>query len=475
MYMNYKPVDGWAADFIPFFWKGEFHLFYLKDFRDIPGHGEGTPWCHLVTQDFIHFTDHGECLARGDADAQDLYVFTGSVINAHSGAEGFHIFYVGHNPHYRNYGRPQQAIMHAVSDDLYTWRKIPEDTFFAPTDVFEPHDWRDPYVFWNDEAEEYWMITAARLRDGPSRRRGCSALCTSKDLKTWKVRGPFYAPDLYFTHECPDLFKMGEWWYLIFSEFSESCVTRYRMARSLSGPWLTPRVDTFDGRAFYAAKTASDGQRRFLFGWNPTREENADFSTWQWGGNLVVHELVQQLDGTLGVCLPGSIASAFSKKFPVHFVSSFKTSISDNSKVRIDAPGSFRCASAGTIPETCLIEARIEFTETTKGFGIMLRTSDDFESGYYVRLEPQHSRLVFDSWPRDGGLPHMIEVERPVVLPHQYPIELSIYVNGSICEVYLNRKVALSTRLYDHSTGEWGVFVTDGCAEFSDISLSVLE
>ena len=61
---------------------------------------------------------------------------------------------------------------------------------------------------------------------------------------------------LYFTHECPDLFRMGEWWYLVFSEFSERCVTRYRMARSLAGPWLAPAEDTFDGRAFYAAKTA---------------------------------------------------------------------------------------------------------------------------------------------------------------------------------------------------------------------------
>ena len=235
MHVNYKPQVGWAADFIPFYWQGEYHLFYLKDFRDPEHYGEGTPWYHLVTRDFVTFVDHGECLARGTLTDQDLYVFTGSVIHA---AGRFHIFYTGHNPHLRQAGKPEQAIMHAVSDDLYAWEKVPEDTFFAPPDDFEPHDWRDPFVFWNEAAGEFWMLLAARLKAGPSRRRGCTGLCTSKDLVTWEVKRPFYAPDLYFTHECPDLFMMGDWWYLLFSEFSDSCVTRYRMARSLSGPWL---------------------------------------------------------------------------------------------------------------------------------------------------------------------------------------------------------------------------------------------
>ena len=253
MHINYKPEDGWAADFIPFYWQGEYHLFYLKDYRDIPNHGEGYSWYHVVTKDFVHFTDYGEVLARGTINEQDLYASTGSVIYA----EGqFHIFYHGQNHYWREAGRPEQAIMHAVSDDLYTWKKIPGHNFGAPLYRFEPHDWRDPFVFWNEEAGQYWMVLAARLKEGPSRRRGCTGLCTSSDLVHWEVKDPFYAPDMYFTHECPDVFRMGDWWYLLFSEFSDACVTRYRMSRSVNGPWITPEVDTFDGRAFYAAKNS---------------------------------------------------------------------------------------------------------------------------------------------------------------------------------------------------------------------------
>jgi sucrose-6-phosphate hydrolase SacC (GH32 family) len=48
--------------------------------------------------------------------------------------------------------------MHAVSDNLINWKKVPEDTFFAPESQYEMNDWRDPFVFFNDEKREYWML-----------------------------------------------------------------------------------------------------------------------------------------------------------------------------------------------------------------------------------------------------------------------------------------------------------------------------
>lgn len=472
MSVFYKPLDGVTGDFIPFFFDNAFHLFYLKDYRDAEKHGEGTPWFQITTQDFVHFADHGEMLKRGSVADQDLYVFTGSAIQA---GGKFHIFYTGHNPHLRRQGKPEQAVMHAVSDDLIHWTKIPADTFFAPQDQYEPHDWRDPFVFWNPDAHEYWMLLAARTKQGPSRRRGCTALCTSTDLSNWQVRSPFWTPALFFTHECPDLFKMGDWWYLIFSEFSERCVTRYRMSRSINGPWLRPQEDTFDGRAFYAAKTASDGNKRYLFGWNPTRTDKKDDSGWQWGGNLVVHEVHQRADGTLSVGLPASVSASFNRQLPVAFTPALGETRIQGTQVGVPASGTFACASAGTLPDCCKIETQISFTPETQGCGLFLRSSDDFEEGYYIRLEPQQNRLVFDRWPRNGDQPFSIGLERPIALSPEKPVHMTILVDGSICEVYLNDEVAMSVRLYDHSQGQWGVFCEEGSAFFTQTSLSAPE
>src|ERR1700730_11420866 len=99
----YRPANAWAADFIPYYRDGKFHLFFLLDWRDRIMHGEGTPWFQITTTDFVNFQELGEMLPRGAHDEQDLYVFTGSVTQ---GEGRYQIFYTGHNPHLRARGKP---------------------------------------------------------------------------------------------------------------------------------------------------------------------------------------------------------------------------------------------------------------------------------------------------------------------------------------------------------------------------------
>ena len=50
-----------------------------------------------------------------------------------------------------------------------------------------------------------------------------------------------------------------------------------------------------------------------MFGWLPTREGETDSGKWQWGGELVVHEMVQRADGTLTVRPPETVLAAFDR------------------------------------------------------------------------------------------------------------------------------------------------------------------
>ena len=44
MALYYEPKEGRCGDFIPFYWQGLWHLFYLK----------GAPWHHVSTPGLIH-------------------------------------------------------------------------------------------------------------------------------------------------------------------------------------------------------------------------------------------------------------------------------------------------------------------------------------------------------------------------------------------------------------------------------------
>ena len=64
------------------------------------------------------------------------------------------------------------------------------------------------------------LIAGREKNNNPINSKGLTLVARSKDLNKWVLdREPFYYPHSYFTHECPDYFKMGDWYYLLFSEF----------------------------------------------------------------------------------------------------------------------------------------------------------------------------------------------------------------------------------------------------------------
>ncbi|MHB9033877.1 MAG: GH32 C-terminal domain-containing protein, partial [Anaerolineae bacterium] len=228
---------------------------------------------------------------------------------------------------------------------------------------------------------------------------------------------------------------------------------------------------TFDGRALYAAKTAASPGQRYLFGWNPTREGFKDYHGWQWGGNLAFHALVQQADGTLRVRPPESVFKAFAQPRTFTFQPGLGESLISSQNVQLTAAESFGCSSAGTLPAAAQIDITITYQAGTRGCGLILHSSEDYESGYYVRLEPEQQRLVFDAWPRPGDQPYMLGLERPLVLSAGQPVRLTVITEGTLGEIYVNDQVAMSVRMYDLAAGNWGVFVQQGSAQFEQFKL----
>lgn len=474
----HRPQDAYLADVIPFYWQGEYHLFYLKDWRNPAEHGEGTPWYHLVTRDFVTFEDLGEAIPRGSSQEQDLYIFTGCVYR-HDNL--FHIFYTGHNPHRLASGRPSQAVMHATSPDLRHWTKDTSLTLLAPTGQgYEPNDWRDPFVYFDERLGEHAMLLAARKNVGPKRNRGVVAFLTSPDLIHWKVREPFWAPDAYFTHECPDLFRLGQWWYLVYSTFSERFVTHYRMARTLDGPWLPPPHnaddDVFDERLFYAAKTAGPeqaGSPRYVFGWLPTRDGDKDDGRRNWGGELVVHQIAQRPDGSLRVQPPATVLERFTRTQPLHPQPVLGDWTCDNDTHHTRAVGRHSVLLLGDLPHTAKLQTRVMFEQGTVAMGVLLRADAALDKYHLIRIEPGPQRLVADRWPRPGDQPFTLLRSLPV--RPGVPVELTLLIDGSCLVVYANDQIALSTRMYDPQQGSLGLFVTEGTARFEGTRLSVMD
>jgi beta-fructofuranosidase len=135
------------------------------------------------------------------------------------------------------------------------------------------------------------------------------------------------------------------------------------------------------------------------------------------------------------------------------------------------------------IPDRCKIEAQLQFEPGTHSCGIMLQTSDDLETSYYLRLDPQNNRLVFDSWTRGSGPEHPITstdggymacLDRWINLDSHIPFDLKVFVDRTIALVYAGGRIAMCTRMYDLPSGRWGFFANQGSARFKNIRVTEL-
>lgn len=469
------PHGEMCGDIMPFYWEGRYILFFLYKYCIYA----------VETEDFVRY---GKCrlvLQNGSPEEQDWHAATGSVFH-HAGL--FYFYYTGFCEGNRGVeGKYEQAILRAVSRDLIHWKKD-GDYFFAP-DVrhYGGEHWRDPQVFWNQELSRFCMLVTATEKEGARLRNGCTAVYTSEDMREWGHYQTIYAPRTYPTHECQDAFQMGGRWYLIFSDYARQWETRYRYAERFDGPWEMPEQDDmFDGREFYAAKTVTDGKRRYLVGWLSIRKDCRNTEKFVWGGNACVHELVQREDGSLGVRLVEAVRASFSAPLPmaVQGVQGSWARIDGMAEDRepegrLAATGSLRLAGMandgfgwamlGMLKEVCFFEATLRWNPGTRAVGLMLHADGEaLESWCQLRLELTRGRLAMDSHTRING-DQGYEDCRPIRF-REGEAKIQLVVSGTIMQAYVD-DVALTTRCYGVEPGKLGVFVEYGAVQCTDMCL----
>lgn len=456
------PHGEMCGDIMPFYWEGRYILFFLYKYCIYA----------VETQDFVHY---GKCrlvLQNGSPDEQDWHAATGSVFH-HDGT--FYFYYTGFCEGNRGVpGKYEQAILRAASVDLIHWTK--DTGYFFPPDTryYGDRHWRDPHVFWNPELKRFCMLVTATEKDGAVLRDGCTAVYVSGDVKHWEHYKTIYSPRTFPTHECHDAFQMGGRWYLTFSNYSRWWETRYRLAERFDGPWEMPdQDDMFDGREFYAAKTVTDGKKRYLVGWLSIRKDCRDDGRFVWGGNTCVHELIQREDQTLGVRMVEAVRRSFGLELPIQVhgfegVWKLEETLQKQSEEKqafrklltgISGDG-FGWASLGELKDPCLFEATLRWKPGTKAVGLMIHASGEkLERWCQLRLELTHQKIVMDYYNRIDGDQSYID-ERPVRF-RDGEARVQLLVSGTIMQVYVD-DVALTTRCYSAQSGLIGVFAEYG-------------
>ena len=338
-------------------------------------------------------------------------------------------------------------------------------------DGYNRHDFRDPYLFWNEEGQEWWLLITA-VKDN----RGVVARYRSQDLNHWEkmeplcdIRGGIM--------ECPDLFKWGDYWYLV---YSTDWTTRYLRAESLEGPWVHPPMTAFDSHGFYAAKTGVLNGKRYLCGWIGTRGgysgEFKDTSEWDWAGNLAVFELVQDEEGWLKVKLPETIRTAFGEPVPMTYKVIDGTAEAQENDITIIGDKNGGGVTFGNLPDgPVLISTTVVISKDARAAGFFFG-GDNFMKALAVELNMKHEQLRYDNSlvARMRYVAEASYISRDINTSER-TYQLDILIDNDIAVFFLDGREALSTRIYKMPQMPWGFYVADGTAVFQNITMRMLK
>lgn len=464
LFVNAK--DAWVGDIMPFADENGIYLNYLyeTDHNGVAYH----PIHRFTTSDLCTYRDDGEILPFGtELESPDLAIGTGCFLKDREGK--YHCFYTGHNDKAKDLGIAKECVMHAVSSDNRNWEKVLEDTFYAP-DSYSSDDFRDPFVFWNEEEECYWLLIGAKEEN---KEGSCILNYTSLDLVTWELSGTLYEQDNLYYMECPDLFKMNRWYYLI---FSWNNVTYYRMAESMNGPWIKPEIDTFDGNAFYAAKTAEYQGKRYLFGFIDRKKNRNDKLGYTWAGSVCPYELVQQEDGTLGAKMPTQYEeNHFTEKTNWSIAGSRGSIENKNSGIIMKANEEASYVEFGALPQSMLLSCTVMFRNTAKGAkaGFLFGIEEDALKSYPVSLDLENDMLCYDGYSEGFDMESDIRNQQRFDFETDREYKVNLVVEDEVAVLYMNDEKVLSNRIYSAIGKKWGLFAQGGEVAFSDITVSL--
>lgn len=271
----------------------------------------------------------------------------------------------------------------------------------------------------------------------------------SEDLKTWKeLPEPFLVADASLRPQmCPQWFKWNDWYYCI------GGVSGLWKSHQPFGPWTQQSPRQLD--ALFVPKAAEfTGNRRIMAGF---------FGDVGWG-NIVMRELVQDADGTLGTrFVPEMIPPSgppLALKTPVN-------------PTRLEAGQGRRQILIENVPDDTRVTLTLVPQGKVKAFGVRLRTTDGECDGTEFHLVPGTGRVSFSARTSSGG-PNGTGPAMEGLRGLDQPVRLDIICSHDIVDVEMNGRHTLVNRYWNPKGDQLGIWVEDGALLVKDVEIRPL-
>ena len=399
------------------FWKGRYHLFYI--FQDTRGHN----WGHVSSTDLLHWRHHPTGLVAG--------MFSGNCFINKDGRPTMCYHQVDQG----------NAMAVAVDDELNEWKKLDSNPITPKTKAGDPH--HDKYRSWDPygwlEGETYYAIFGGKR---PSIVKADSLAGPWKyvgDLLANTVKGVAIDEDV----SCADLFKIGTKHMLL-------CISHRLGCRYYLGEWkgeqFHPKFHeqmSWVDHSFFAPESLLDEKgRRIMWAWifdSPEFKTRMDYG---WSGTMSLPRvLILGKDGMLRMNPPKEIERL-----------RYNGKKKANLTIKADTEMSLEGVGGNSIELAVEIDV-----QDAKQCGVKVCRSPGGEEQTLVYYDATDKKLKIDTT-RSSLTEGTKSVEAgPFELKADEALQLRVFVDKSVVEVFANGRQAVMRRIYPSREDSVGV------------------
>ena len=388
---------------------------------------------------------------------------------------------------------PGQGINISIAqdDELIEWKELPQNPVILPGKEGDEFGVGDPSG-WYENGKYYALVGGKNRKSGYE--GDCSSLFTSTDLIQWEYQGPFYKSERKWTLEeedaaCSDFYPLGNsetHMLLLHSHRPFWSVVHYYLGKYENErffPEQHGRMSWLGGQLAGPESLIDNNGRNIFFGWIAENRLGGEYlfgydnellpgknDLYAWGSVMSMPRVMSLLDdGVLGI-----------KPAPELEMLRFNPRLLEN----IDIPGDKEITLEGMAGDVMELLVEIDPGDA-KEVGIKVRCSPDNSEETLVVYSPEEKTLsvnfenstVEDNviyrgfYHTNEPFPEMVkdhtEQKAPFQLKEGELLNLHIFLDKSVLEVFVNDRQCITQRIYPskEESKEIRLFAKGGAAK----------
>ncbi|SDI46868.1 beta-fructofuranosidase [Pseudobutyrivibrio sp. 49] len=212
----------------------------------------------------------------------------------------------------------------------------------------------------------------------------------------------------------------------------------------------------------------TDGERLFIVGWNGTKVGHADDAEYDWGGNMVTHELIQAKDGSLSPVMVNEVEASMTNSLAVAPEKMTESIKSDDNTLNF-AGEEYEVAGFKKLLGSYIVSGKFKNFDENGMFGFAFNLDSENVGKLNIVFNAANKRIEF--YNTDNIMAEVPQSYVDYDFGKMDELDVKMVIADGVVSMYVNNDIVFTERMYLSQGLEWGIFSVKSKVSVEDLKV----